>query len=74
MFLSLGGRGKRAKCTIYSVRPRACRDWIASLSRPECREGLNRINHPRPLLTAKEIYSSLEVVNKLSIAVLGNRK
>lgn len=74
VFLSPGDRGKRAKCTIYNVRPRTCRDWIASLSRPECREGLNRINPPRPLLTPKEIYSSLEAVNKLSITVLGDRK
>jgi len=42
VFLSPGGRDKRAECTIYEVRPRVCRDWIAGLSRPECREGLNK--------------------------------
>jgi Fe-S-cluster containining protein len=74
VFLSPSEQNTKAKCTIYSVRPRACRDWVASLSQPECREGFRRINPPRPLMTPKEMYSSLEAVNKLSIAVLGERK
>ena len=27
-------------CGIYRVRPKACRDWTASLSQPECQQGL----------------------------------
>ncbi len=32
----------KATCTIYPFRPRACRNWIPSLSRKECQEGLKR--------------------------------
>lgn len=32
-----------ATCTIHEVRPQPCRDWQASLSRKECREGLQRM-------------------------------
>jgi Fe-S-cluster containining protein len=39
VFLAWDADGK-ARCTIYSVRPKACRDWTPSLSRPECLEGL----------------------------------
>lgn len=29
-----------ARCTIYPCRPKACREWTPSLSRPECLDGL----------------------------------
>ncbi len=40
----------RYSCSIYPHRPIACRNWPASLSRRECRDGLARpnINRPRP--------------------------
>jgi len=44
MFLT-SDEGGLTKCTIHDVRPRACREWQASLSKPECREGLGRINN-----------------------------
>lgn len=31
---------KEGTCTIHTFRPDSCRDWTASLYRPECREGL----------------------------------
>jgi len=36
----LAFQGDLATCTIYELRPSACRNWVPSLSRPECREGL----------------------------------
>lgn len=35
-------KGKTA-CEIYRVRPKACRDWKASLSQPECQQGLAKL-------------------------------
>ncbi len=29
-------------CSIYDVRPSACRDWAAGVFKPACREGLRR--------------------------------
>ena len=35
--------GKEALCSIHVSKPRACRDWIPSLSRKECSLGLTRV-------------------------------
>ena len=43
IFLHLDEHDERATCSVYNVRPKACRDWTASLSRRECREGLVRL-------------------------------
>ncbi len=40
LFLSRDEVDGRARCAIYQVRPKACRDWAASLLRQECRQGL----------------------------------
>jgi len=29
-------------CSIYEVRPEACRDWAAGVFKPACRDGLKR--------------------------------
>lgn len=42
-FLSLDKESNRATCTIYSFRPQACRNWLPSLSRPECRQGATKL-------------------------------
>jgi len=39
----------KTSCEIYRVRPRACRDWQASLSQPECLQGLARLKTHAPL-------------------------
>jgi Fe-S-cluster containining protein len=42
VFLAWDADGK-GRCTIYPSRPKACREWIPSLAKPECREGLARL-------------------------------
>ena len=43
IFLKFAGGINSASCIIHSVRPSACREWAASLSRSECRQGMDRI-------------------------------
>ena len=45
IFLSWEKGETRAICSIYPLRPEACRHWVADLSRPECREGLTSLDH-----------------------------
>ena len=42
VFLTVDADGSQASCTIHHFRPEACRNWVASLSRGECREGADR--------------------------------
>ena len=39
---------EKACCTIYPSRPKACREWTPSLSRPECLEGLAKLKSKGP--------------------------
>jgi len=52
--------GEKADCVIHSFKPAACRRWMPSLFRPECREGLKRIKSNDHLLLPSEIYYSPE--------------
>ncbi len=52
--------GEKANCVIHSFRPAACRDWIPSMSRSECREGLKKRKSNDQLLLPNDIYSSEE--------------
>ncbi len=40
VFLVYDEGGDKASCSIHPFRPRACRNWVPSLSRLECQEGL----------------------------------
>ena len=42
-FLSRDKKTNKGTCTIYIFRPQACRNWLASLARPECREGIAKL-------------------------------
>ena len=42
IFLERAGDEKLASCRIYASRPLACREWVPSLSRKECQEGLTK--------------------------------
>lgn len=42
-FLRWDKRDVKASCSIHAFRPKACRNWVASLSRWECREGLSKL-------------------------------
>jgi Fe-S-cluster containining protein len=52
-----------ATCTIYEFRPAACRNWMPSLSRPECREGLSwRGGLVEDVATLSQLFSTREDV------------
>lgn len=50
----------RACCTIYSFRPKACREWIPSLSKPECLEGLIKLKSEGQLMLLGKLFDSEE--------------
>ena len=53
--------GEKALCTIHPFKPEACRRWIPSLSRSECRDGLKKQRSSNHLLLLPgEIYISKE--------------
>ena len=60
IFLTWEEGGTRARCSIYSFRPECCREWMPSLSRPECREGLSRLKGTDKILLVEEIHPSQE--------------
>jgi len=64
-FLRWEEKGVRAACSIHSVRPKACRDWVPSLSRPECREGLGSLKDGGKLLLPEEVYHSKKAIKRL---------
>lgn len=49
---------KQATCTIHPFRPADCRNWIPSLSRPECREGLRKRWQSASVILANEVFPS----------------
>ena len=59
VFLAWDADGK-ARCTIYASRPKACREWTPSLSKPECREGLARLKSEGQIVLLEEAFSSQE--------------
>jgi Fe-S-cluster containining protein len=59
VFLGWNADG-RARCAIYVSRPRACQEWIPSLSRPECREGLAKLKSEGRIMLLKELFPSYE--------------
>ena len=64
----------RAECTIHPFRPRACRNWQASLSRIECQEGLQQLNPEEKIILPENIYLSHEEAQSLSSAIRRNSK
>lgn len=66
VFLCWEKDGTRASCTIYPFRPKACRDWVPSLSRRECREGLTRLKTKDRIMLAEELYPSGEAIDRFS--------
>lgn len=50
----------KARCTVYTARPQACREWQAGLSRPACLEGLTRLKAKGQLMQLDELFESDE--------------
>jgi len=57
IFLTWDADGK-ARCTIYPSRPKACREWTPSLSKPECLKGLAKLKSRGPIMLLEELFSS----------------
>ena len=50
----------RACCAIYPFRPKACREWTPSLSKPECLEGLAKLKSKGQVILLDELFSHRE--------------
>jgi Fe-S-cluster containining protein len=57
IFLAWDADGK-ARCTIHPSRPKACREWTPSLSKPECRKGLANLKSEGQIMLLEEFVSS----------------
>jgi Fe-S-cluster containining protein len=57
VFLAWDADGK-ARCAVYLSRPKACREWTPSLSKPECLEGLAKLKSKRRIMLLDEFFSS----------------
>jgi len=68
VFLAWDVDGK-ACCTIYSRRPKACREWTPSLAKPECREGLAKLKSEGQIMLLKELFPSYEEQKELSLSL-----
>ena len=64
VFLAWDVDGK-ARCRIYTARPKACRTWTPSLSRPECLEGFAKLKSERRLMLLRELFPSCEQQKQL---------
>jgi Fe-S-cluster containining protein len=64
VFLAWDADG-RARCTVHESRPKACREWVPSLSKPECREGLARLKSDGQIMRLEELLPSPEERGKL---------
>jgi len=65
-FLRWDEKDVKAACSIHALRPKACRNWVPSLSRPECREGLAKLKADGELLLPEDMYKSGKDIEKLS--------
>lgn len=50
----------RSRCTVHGARPDACRDWVASLDRRECVDGLRRFGPPDAAVESTAVYPDAE--------------
>lgn len=68
VFLAWDVDGK-ACCRIYSSRPRACREWTPSLSKPECLEGLAKLKSRGQIHLLNDLFSSIEEQKELYLSL-----
>jgi Fe-S-cluster containining protein len=68
VFLAWDADGK-ARCTVYESRPKACREWVPSLSKPECREGLAKLKSEGQIMLLEELFPSHEEQRELYLAL-----
>jgi len=68
VFLAWGADGK-ARCTIYSSRPKACQEWTPSLAKPECLKGLAKLKSEGQIMLLEELFSSREEQKELYLSL-----
>ena len=68
VFLAWDADGK-ACCTIHPSRPKACREWSPSLSKPECLEGLAELNSEAQMMLLEELFPSYEEKKELYLSL-----
>jgi Fe-S-cluster containining protein len=68
IFLAWDADGK-ARCTIYPSRPKACREWTPSLSKPECLEGLAKLKSEGQIMLLEELFPSYEEKKELYLSL-----
>jgi len=73
-FLRWNEKGAEATCSIHAFRPEACRNWMPSLSRPECKEGLTKLKVGSELLLPRDMYKSGKNIERLSAAVSDSKR
>jgi len=71
-FLRWDEDGAKATCSIHAFRPAACRNWAASLSRTECREGLAKLKAEGGFLLPHDMYESGKDIERLSASMRNN--
>jgi len=54
----------RALCSIHPFRPDACRNWVPSLFRRECKEGLAKLQKDNGIMRVGEIYDTQEQLER----------
>jgi Fe-S-cluster containining protein len=64
VFLAWGADG-RARCTIHPSRPKACREWVPSLAKPACLEGLSRLKSEGRIVLPEELFAGREEQKEL---------
>jgi Fe-S-cluster containining protein len=69
LFLKRLNKNGRTECAIYPFRPQACRNWQASLSRPECQEGLRKLESEKGLMLPQDIYSTQQEIDELNHSI-----
>ena len=68
VFLAWDADGK-ARCTIHESRPKACREWVPSLSKPECQEGVARFKSDGRIMLVEELFPSPEEREELYLTL-----
>ena len=68
VFLAWDADGK-ARCTIHSSRPLACREWTPTLAKPECLEGLAKLKSEGQIMLLEELLLSHEEKKKLYLSL-----
>ena len=59
----------KARCTIHESRPKACREWVPSLSKPECLEGLAKLKSDGQIMRLEELFPSPEEREELYLTL-----